>query len=318
VAPQAGDGPYESGQLLAGRYRFVAPIGRGATGEVWRALDTHLDREVAVKEVYIAGGMPDDDRAELLERSLREARIAGRLRHPAIISVHDVLPGAGRVCLVMEFVPSRSLQEVLTEDGPLSPAQVAELGAALLDALRYAHGAGVLHRDVKPSNVLLSDAGRVVLTDFGIARSEGDSPLTRTGSILGSPGFVAPEMARGQRESSPAADLWSLGATLYVAVEGRLPFDSDSTFGLLTAAATADPVPPRNAGPLTPLLAGLMTRDPADRLTGAEAAALLDRARAGTGEAPDRLPPPASRLYTAGGRPVEERPEHRRWWRGRR
>jgi hypothetical protein len=248
-------------------------------GTVWHAVDESLGRDVAVKQVLIPAGIPDDERVEICARSLREARIAARLRHPSVVTIYDLLTEAGRPQIVMELVPSPSLQDLITEEGPLPPDRVAEIGLAVVGALRAAHTAGVLHRDVTPSNVLVGADGRVVLTDFGGARHEGDPRITATGQLVGSPGHIAPELAQGTARAGPAADLWSLGVTLYTALEGRPPYQEDNILALLTAARTKDPAPMRNAGPLAPVIRGLMARDPADRLSGEQAEKILREVR---------------------------------------
>ncbi|MCO5997777.1 protein kinase [Actinoallomurus sp. WRP9H-5] len=266
-------------------------------GTVWRAHDDLLARDVAVKEVLFPPGLTDDEHKVLYERTLREARSAARLNHPGIVTVHDVVEEDGRPCIVMEFVRARSLQEVIDEEGRLPPAQVAEIGAQVLAALRTAHAAGITHRDVKPANVLLagdsdepiSRSTRVVITDFGIATMEGDSTLTQTGLIMGSPAYVAPERARGDK-ASPASDLWSLGATLYAAVEGQSPHYRPEAMAALTSVISEEAPPPRHAGALAPVLMGLLDKDPARRLTADQAAEGLTRAAQST----RLLPTPAS------------------------
>jgi serine/threonine protein kinase len=203
--------------LVAGRYRLIEPLGVGGMGRVWRARDEILSRDVAVKEIIPPEELLARERDGIRRRTLREARAAARLSHPNVVRVYDVFEADDRPWIVMEYVPSRSLMEVLAEDGPLSPERAAAIGLGVLAALRAAHRAGVMHRDVKPSNVLLGDDGRVVLTDFGIATVEGDSTVTRTGLVLGSPAYISPERAR-EGLAGPASDLWSLGATLYAAV----------------------------------------------------------------------------------------------------
>ena len=215
----------DTGRVIAGRYRLQAPIGRGAMGVVWRARDQLLDRDVAVKEVKIADTLTDQERANAYQRTLREAKTAARLNHPAVVTVYDVAEDEGRPWIVMQLVNAQSLDQVLASSGPLSPRRAAEMGRQLLSALSVAHSAGVMHRDVKPSNVLLGHDDRAVLTDFGIATFQGDPKLTQTGMVMGSPGFTAPERIRGE-DASPASDLWSLGATLFAAVEGHGPFET--------------------------------------------------------------------------------------------
>nr|MDT0661577.1 serine/threonine-protein kinase [Micromonospora sp. DSM 115978] len=256
--------------LVAGRYRLLRMIGSGGMGRVWVARDELLHRDVAVKEILPPRWMADSERDDLRDRTMREARTAARLTHPNVVRIYDVVTDGGRPWIVMEYVPSRSLQDLIESDGPLDPRRVAELGMAVLDALRAAHGAGVLHRDVKPHNVLIADDGRVMLTDFGLATFDGDGGLTRPGMVLGSPQYVAPERV-ADGVSTAEGDLWSLGASLYAAAEGRAPYARPSPISTLAALATAPPDPASNAGPLAPVLAGLLHRDPRRRLTAAEA-----------------------------------------------
>ncbi|MEV1108606.1 serine/threonine protein kinase [Micromonospora sp. NPDC049751] len=274
-------------QLIADRYRLVRPLGQGGMGRVWQARDEMLQRDVAIKELVAPPGLRDDERRELRERSMREARAVARLGHPNVVRVFDVLHSGGDPLIVMELVPSRSLHQVLEADGPLPVDRAARIGLGLLGALRAAHRAGVLHRDVKPANVLLGDDGRVVLTDFGLATLPGDPRMTQTGMVLGSPAFLAPERAT-DGDVGPAADLWSLGATLYAAVEGRTPYLRSSPLATLAALATEPPPPAQRAGRLTPLLEGLLRRDPDQRIGADEAERLLRQAAA-----PDTLSTPA-------------------------
>ncbi|SNS00001.1 serine/threonine-protein kinase [Actinomadura mexicana] len=254
------------GQVLAGRYRLVSLLGQGGMGAVWRAHDEQLDREVAVKELRLPEHLHDAARQTWIARLDREARAAAGLRHPGIVTVHDRVTGDdGRPWIVMELVRGRSLGDLLRAEGRLPPVRVAQIGLRLLDALRAAHQAGITHRDIKPANVLLEN-DRVVLTDFGIAAVEGDATLTGTGAVLGTPAYMSPEQVRGQ-EATAAADLWSLGATLYTAVEGRPPFEGASTGAVFIAIATQDPTPPAHAGPLEPILRTLLHRDPSQRPT---------------------------------------------------
>lgn len=266
--------------LLAGRYRLLGRLGSGGMGVVWRAFDEVLGREVAVKEVRAPEHLREADVRVLHARLVQEARAAARISHPYVITVHDVVEEHGRPWIVMELVRGRSLADVLETDGLLSPKEAARVGSAVLLALRSAHAAGVLHRDVKPANVLLQDDGRVVLTDFGIALVEGTGTLTRTGDVIGSPDYLAPERALGKHPGTPS-DLWSLGATLYAAVEGMSPFRRASALGTLQAVVHEDPPPPRRAGPLAPLLLGLLRKDPHTRMGSVEAQRLLDAAAAG-------------------------------------
>ncbi|MFI1801650.1 serine/threonine-protein kinase [Streptomyces sp. NPDC020379] len=266
--------------LLAGRYRLIDRLGSGGMGTVWRAVDELLDREVAAKEVRAPEHLREHDVRILYARLKQEARAAARVSHPNVITVHDVVEQDGRPWIVMELVRGRSLADVLQHEGVLLPKEAAKVGSMVLQALRSAHSSGVLHRDVKPANVLLEPGGRVVLTDFGIALVEGSGTLTRTGDLVGSPDFLAPERALGQRPGAPS-DLWSLGATLYAAIEGVSPFRRGSALSTLQAVVQDDPPPPRRAGPLTPLLEGLLRKDPRTRMGSAEAQRMLDAVAAG-------------------------------------
>ena len=252
----------DTGRVIAGRYRLEAPIGRGAMGIVWRARDQLLDRDVAVKEVQMADTLTAEERANAYQRTLREAKTAARLSHPGVVSVYDVADDDGRPWIVMELVNARSLDQVLAVEGPLSPRQTAEIGRQLLAALSVAHRAGVLHRDVKPSNVLLSQEGRAVLTDFGIATFQGDPKLTQTGMVMGSPGFTAPERIRGG-DATPASDLWSLGATLYAAVQGHGPYESrGGAITTMSAIINEDAPSASTAGALSRVIEALLRREP--------------------------------------------------------
>ncbi|MEV4351911.1 serine/threonine-protein kinase [Actinoplanes sp. NPDC049596] len=255
--------------LVAGRYRLGEPVGAGGMGRVWRARDEMLDRDVAVKEFVPPEWMSDEERVRLRDRTLREARSAGRLNHPHVVRIYDVVHADGLPWIVMEYVPSRSLYQVIHDDGPYSPATTARIGLALLDALTAAHRAGVLHRDVKPHNVLIGHDGRVVLTDFGLATFMDDGSVTGPGLIVGSPQYVSPERAR-DGTSTPESDLWSLGATLYAAVEGRSPYARENAMATLMALATEEPDPPARAGMLGPVLTGLLRHEPEARMTASE------------------------------------------------
>ncbi|WP_368052510.1 protein kinase [Micromonospora sp. HUAS LYJ1] len=264
-------------QLVADRYRLLSPLGQGGMGRVWKARDEVLHRDVAIKELVPPPSLTDDERREMRERSLREARAIARLNHVNVVRIFDVLRTDGDPWIVMEYVASKSLQDTLAEDGPVPPARAVEIGLGVLGALKAAHKAGVMHRDVKPGNVLLGTDGRVVLTDFGLATIPGDPNVTRTGMVLGSPAYIAPERAR-DGTAGPEADLWSLGATLYAAVEGKSPYARPSAIGTLAALAT-EPLPPaKNAGPLKPVLTGLLRKDPAERITADVAERMLRRA----------------------------------------
>lgn len=274
--------------LIAGRYRLGDQLGRGGMGRVWFAHDEMLGRDVAIKELAPPVPLPDGDDTPLRAAILREARAAGRINHPNVVKIHDVIETDGWPWLVMEYVPSVDLQKTVDERGPLPPGEVARIGVAVLDALVAAHDAGVLHRDVKPANVLLCDNGRVVLGDFGLATIDVDGKATLAGA-LGTPQFLAPERVR-HGISSHETDLWSLGATLYAAVEGRSPYARDSMLETLSALAVDDPDPMRRAGPLQPVLSGLLRRDPADRTRPEQLADQLRRIAAGMAAVPDTAP----------------------------
>ena len=264
--------------VVAGRYRLLRQLGAGGMGQVWLAHDDMLGRHVAIKQVVLPPGLSADETIEARERTMREARTAAQLNHPSVVKIYDVVEAEGQPWIVMEYIPARSLHEVINEDGPLAPVQVARIGLAVLDALTAAHQAGILHRDVKPGNVLLTSDDRVVLTDFGLATFDGgESALTQPGLVFGSVRFVAPERAR-DGTSSPEADLWALGATLYAAVEGQSPYARQTAMETLTALATSMPDPTRRAGPLKPVLRGLLRRDPRYRMKPPEARRLLLRA----------------------------------------
>jgi tRNA A-37 threonylcarbamoyl transferase component Bud32 len=252
------------GLLVAGRYRLVDAIGSGGMGRVWRAHDELLHRAVALKELTAALYVSESDRTVLLARTRAEARAAARINHSAVVTVHDVLEHDGRPWIVMELVEGRSLADAVKEDGRVEPTEAARIGLWVLRALRAAHSAGVLHRDVKPGNVLLADDGRVLLTDFGIAQIDGDTTITRTGEVVGSVDFLAPERIRGQ-DPGQSSDLWALGATLYTAVEGLSPFRRTSPLSTMQAVVEEEPAVPRYAGPLAPVIAALLRKEPAAR-----------------------------------------------------
>ncbi|MEU2567552.1 serine/threonine-protein kinase [Streptomyces althioticus] len=260
-----------SERVIAGRYRLLSPLGEGGMGTVWRARDEVLHREVAVKEVRAPAGLPASDVERMYARLEREAWAAARVADRNVVTVYDVATEDGRPWIVMELVRGLSLAEVLEAEGPVTPRRAARIGAEVLAALRAAHAAGVLHRDVKPANVLIANDGRVVLTDFGIAMVEGSSALTMTGEVVGSPEFLAPERALG-RTPGPESDLWSLGVLLYAAVEGHSPFRQDTPLSTLRAIVDEELPPPRRAGPLAPVVAGLLRKDPAERLPADRAA----------------------------------------------
>ncbi|MEH0416236.1 serine/threonine protein kinase [Streptomyces sp. B21-083] len=291
----------DEGRLIAGRYRLLDRIGRGGMGTVWRAHDDLLARQVAVKKLHPQPQLDDHELAILFERTRREARSAARISHPNVIVVHDVVVDEGLPAIVMEYVPSTTLADLTEEHGPVPPEEAARIGREVLAALRAAHRAGILHRDVKPANVLLAEDGRVVLTDFGIAQASEASALTRTGQLVGSVDFIAPERLVGA-PPGPEADLWGLGATLFQAVDGRSPFLRDSVTGTMYAIAM-EPVPQvRSAGPLTPLIQGLLASKPSERLSAEDAERLL-RVPAGVRAAADdaATPIPIPALAPASG-----------------
>ncbi|MFF5856021.1 protein kinase [Streptomyces sp. NPDC012751] len=279
-AERAGSSRQETRQdkserrLLAGRYRLGDVLGRGGMGTVWRAEDETLGRTVAVKELRFPSNIDEEEKRRLITRTLREAKAIARIRNTSAVTVFDVVDEDDRPWIVMELVEGKSLADVIREDGLLEPRRAAEVGLAVLDVLRSAHREGILHRDVKPSNVLIAEDGRVVLTDFGIAQVEGDPSITSTGMLVGAPSYIAPERARGHKPG-PAADMWSLGGLLYAAVEGSPPYDKGSAIATLTAVMTEPLDEPQHAGPLRDVIYGLLTKDPAQRLDDAGARAML-------------------------------------------
>lgn len=282
--------------VVAGRYRLEDRLGRGGMGTVWRATDELLGRPVAVKELH--AGERDGD--GVAAGALREARAVAHVRHPHVVVVHDVVEHDGRPCIVMELVDGGSLADVISAGKTLTPVETARTALALLGALTAAHGRGVLHRDVKPANVLMeSGTGRVVLTDFGIARFSGATTISETGAFIGSPEYTAPERMRGA-EAGPAADLWSLGTLMCTALTGESPFRRDSLGGVLHAVVSAEIRPPAQAGPLLPVIRGLLERDPERRMAAAEADRLLSAYLAGGGlGAAGSVPVPADRVPVA-------------------
>ncbi|MFD5192101.1 protein kinase [Streptomyces sp. NPDC058357] len=280
----------KDGRLLAGRYRLGEVLGRGGMGTVWRAVDETLGRTVAVKELRFPSAIDDDEKRRLITRTLREAKAIARIRNNGAVTVYDVVDEDDRPWIVMELIEGKSLAEAVREDGVLTPRRAAEVGLAILDVLRSAHREGILHRDVKPSNVLIAEDGRVVLTDFGIAQVEGDPSVTSTGMLVGAPSYISPERARGHKPGPPA-DLWSLGGLLYASVEGSPPYDKGSAIATLTAVMTEPLDPPKNAGPLEEVIYGLLARDPEQRLDDAGARALLNDVIHAP-EKPDPVAPP--------------------------
>jgi serine/threonine protein kinase len=251
----------DEGRLVAGRYRVQRRIGSGAMGVVWECTDEVLHRTVAVKQLLLQPGLDPGEAEEARQRAMREGRIAARLQHQHAISVYDVTEDEGQPVLVMEYLPSTSLAAMMQEHGPLPPREVARVGSQVAAALGAAHAAGVVHRDIKPGNILLGDDGTVKITDFGISRAQGDVQVTKTGMLAGTPAYLSPDVAMGQ-EPTPASDVFSLGATLYAAIEGRPPFGlNENTLALLHAVAAGRVDPPQQAGPMArPLMAMLQTR----------------------------------------------------------
>jgi eukaryotic-like serine/threonine-protein kinase len=268
-------------RVVADRYTLKAPLGRGGMGVVWHAHDAVLDRAVAVKEVVLPPTMPDEERRAAHARVRREARAAARLNHPGAVTLYDVVQDQGHPFIVMELVPASTLADLVRTGGPLPPGRVAEIGAQLAAALEAAHRAGIVHRDVKPGNVMVAEDGGVKLADFGVASLQGDPQLTATGLVLGSPAYMAPEQAAGE-PSGPPADFWALGATMFFAVEGVPPFDKGASIATLAAVVNEDPQPMRRAGPLAPLVRALLTKDPAARPPGPRVRAELERLAAAT------------------------------------
>ncbi|CAG6391561.1 protein kinase [Streptomyces cocklensis] len=277
------------GRVLADRYRLDGVLGKGGMGTVWRAVDETLGRNVAVKELRFPGNVDEEEKRRLVTRTLREAKATARIRNTGAITVYDVVKEDDRPWIVMELIEGRSLSDAIREDGPLTPKRAAEVGLVILDVLAAAHREGILHRDVKPSNVLIADDSRVVLGDFGIAQIDGDPSVTSTGMLVGAPSYISPERARGQKPGPPA-DLWSLGALLFASVEGRPPYDKGSAIATLTAVMTEPIGPMPNAGPLGAVITGLLAKDPEQRLDEPAARALLED----VANAPERpVAPPA-------------------------
>ncbi|MFI6504265.1 serine/threonine-protein kinase [Nonomuraea typhae] len=263
-----------SERLVARRYQLLRELGRGGMGVVWEGRDTLLNRQIAIKEVLLPEGVPPADRERQLMRTAREARTAARLNHSSVVAIYDVVEEDGRPWIIMELIRARSIEEIVAGTGALPIPQAADVGRQVLSALRAAHEQGILHRDVKPSNILLDADGRAVLTDFGIATAEGDSSLTTTGMVTGSPSFLAPERVRGA-EAGPASDLWSLGATLFASLTGRSPFERGDPMATLTALLNDEPDYRRIPPAMHPVLRGLLRKEAHERLGPEEADRLL-------------------------------------------
>ncbi|WP_035304872.1 serine/threonine-protein kinase [Actinokineospora inagensis] len=261
-------------RVVAGRYVILNELGRGGMGVVWLAEDRMIGRHVAIKELHLPDGVPHAERAVFEERVLREARTAGRLNDPAVVTVYDVVQESGATYIVMELIQAPTLSDVVRERGPMPAPQVAKLAEQLLSALEAAHQAGIVHRDVKPSNIMLAANGRAKLTDFGIAQSLDDPRLTSSGMLIGSPTFMAPERIRGE-EAGASSDLWALGAVLFFAIEGYNPFERPTTAATMHAILAEVPYLTRAQGALASVISGLMVGTPAARLTAAQVRGLL-------------------------------------------
>ena len=264
-------------RVIAGRYAVLEEIGRGGMGIVWLAEDRTIGRRVAIKELHLPAGVPDDERRILEERVLREARTAGRLNDPGVVTVYDVVQEAGNTYIVMELIQAPTLSAIVARQGPLPQDAVARLAEQLLSALEAAHAAGVIHRDVKPSNIMVLPNGRVKLTDFGIAQSTDDPRLTTSGVLVGSPSYIAPERLRGA-EADAGSDLWALAAVLFYAVEGHSPFERTSTAATMHAILSEVPYLTRCQGPLASVIMGLLNGVPQARLSATQVRGLLAQA----------------------------------------
>ena len=261
-------------RVIAGRYALVAELGRGGMGIVWRAQDRHIGRFVAIKELHLPDGIAHEERRVLEERALREARTAGKLNDPAVVTVYDAINENGTTYIVMELVDAATLSTLISTHGPMPPNQVVSIALQSLSALEAAHQAGIVHRDVKPGNLMVRPDGKVKLTDFGIAQGMDDPRLTTSGSLIGSPAYMSPERIHGH-EAGPASDLWALGATLCYAVEGWSPFERSSTASTLHAIMSETPRLTRATGVLSAVITGLLIADPNARLSGPQARAML-------------------------------------------
>ncbi|MBP2474131.1 serine/threonine protein kinase [Crossiella equi] len=296
--------------MIAGNYRLVEHIGSGGMGAVWQAYDERLQRPVAIKQLLLQPGQSEDQMIDARRRAMREARIAARLSHPNAITIFDVVQHNGDPCLVMEYLRSRSLADLLEERKTLPIREVAAIGGQVAGALTAAHQAGIVHRDIKPANILVSDTGVAKITDFGISRAAGDVTVTQTGMMAGTPAYLSPEIAKGH-DPAPPSDVFSLGATLYTAIEGQPPFGNNpNPLALLHSVAAGKVEPPRQAGPMTAVLMSLLREQPEDRPSMSQAAstltALANDPNLATAAPPPLRPAPATKVV--GGTPPAYRP----------
>jgi hypothetical protein len=304
--------PVTPTRVIGGRYVVLAELGRGGMGVVWRAEDRVMGRHVAVKELHLPEGLSPQERALFRERLLREARTAGRLNDPGVVTVYDVVSDEGVDHIVMELIEAPTLAETVAKQGPLDERTATSVALQLLSALRTAHESGVVHRDVKPSNVMLGPGGRVRLADFGIAQAADDPRLTVSGAVVGSPAYLSPERLEGAA-ATPAADMWALGATLFHALQGSSPFSRETTAATMSAVLHAEVPPVRTRGPLGAVISGLLQRDPQARLGGQQAAALLAAAGPPSPPAEEREPATAP-IGVVGGRTRPVRRGGLHWW----
>ena len=289
-------------RVIAERYVLRAELGRGGMGIVWRAEDRVIGRAVAVKEMRLGEDVTPAERADFEQRILREARTAGRLNDPAVVTVFDVIHDNGSVFIVMELVEAPTLAQLVRRSGPLTPRAVADVGRQVLSALEAAHEAGIVHRDVKPSNIMVGGSGRAKLTDFGIAQAADDPTLTKTGAVIGSPAYLAPERLSGH-EASPASDLWSLGAVLYFAIEGKAAFERDTTAATFGAVLNEVPYLTNAQGPLAAAVSGMLASAPEGRLTSPQVRTLLDAVTADQAQA-QAMAPQGTMVMSASGAPT--------------
>src|SRR5215211_8004179 len=287
--------------LIADRYRLLDRVGSGGRGVVWEGRDERLERRVALKQLHRQSGASAREAEVANQRAMREARLTARLQHPHAVPVFDAVEQDGQLWIVMPFIPSVTLAAVLEQGGPLQPDEAAKVGAEVASALAAAHAVGIVHRDVKPGNIFIAEDGAALISDFGIARALGDATLTSSGMIHGTPAYLAPEVARGS-EANFASDVFSLGSTLYSALEGRPPFGTDdNTMALLHRVASGQFPPPRHGGVLTPVIMNMLSMDTDDRPSMAAVAKRLWRLAA-----PDRSGEPPVAPAVLGEEPEAE------------